>query len=62
MNMRTDHRYSSDLAATLYGNTRLRFTGQTGSGYGSDNLMHDWMLMETADTITGWVRGDLTKQ
>ena len=60
MNMRTDHRYSSDLAATVFYNTRLRFTGETGTGYGSDGQMHDWMLMETAQTITGWVRADLT--
>ena len=60
MNMRDDHRYDSDIAATLYENTRLRLTGQTGTGYGSDGQMHDWYLVETAQPIVGWVRGDLT--
>ena len=60
MNMRDDHRYDSAIAATLYDNIRLRFTGQTGTGYGSDGQLHDWYLVETAQPVVGWVRGDLT--
>lgn len=59
MNMRCDHSYNSDIAGTVFDNMKLRYTGQTGTGYGSDGQIHDWLLVET-QTITGWVRGDLT--
>ncbi len=60
MNMRADHSYNSALAGTIFDNMKLAFTGYKDTGYGSDGQLHEWMLVETP-TITGWVRGDLTR-
>lgn len=60
MNMRSSSNINSPIAGTLYGGDRIELTGTTGQGLGSDGVIHTWYYVRLVDTLTGWVRGDLT--
>ena len=68
VNIRSDPRHDSALLLTFdpvpHGNSSgLIFKGQTAEGYGSDNLLHTWYLIETTKDVkvVGWVRSDLVR-
>ena len=59
LNLRSQPDHKSALVTTIYGGTPMYYTGQTGQGYGSDNLLHTWYYVRLSSGITGWVRSDL---
>lgn len=62
LNVRSEPRHDSALVASIENNdTYLFFLDQTETGYGSDNKLHDWYLVEINGARTGWVRSDLVK-
>lgn len=60
MNMRSSSNINSGIAGTVFNNVRLAPTGKTGQGIGSDGANHTWYYVKIADSLQGWVRGDLT--
>ena len=64
LNVRSNPKHGSDLVDTVYGGTKLYYYGETGKGYGSDGVQHEWYRVEwevsgTAEEKAGWVRSDL---
>ena len=59
INMRSLSRHDSDLVGVVQRGELLRWYGKTGSGLGSDGVIHDWYYVMREDGIYGWVRSDL---
>ena len=64
LNVRSEPKHESELVDTVYGGTKLYYYDETGQGYGSDGLLHEWYRVEWAvpgssEEKAGWVRSDL---
>ena len=62
LNVRKYPRHKSDLVGVVSNGQLMYFYGETGQGYGSDEIIHDWYRIYLENGITGWVRSDLVTE
>ena len=62
LNVRKYPRHKSDLVGVVSNRQLMYFYGETGQGYGSDEIIHDWYRIYLENGITGWVRSDLVTE
>lgn len=61
LNMRSEPKHDSALVYTVEDYSRMKYLGENGEGYGSDNELHTWHKVKLNGYI-GWVRSDLVDQ
>ena len=62
LNLRSLSKHESELVGKVESeNMLMYYYGESGQGYGSDGIMHDWYKVYLDNDLQGWVRSDLVK-
>ena len=62
LNLRSLSKHESELVGKVESeNMLMYYYGESGEGYGSDGIMHDWYKVYMDNNLQGWVRSDLVK-